>query len=177
MKVAISSGHGLYVRGASGFIDEVDEARKVVPAVARYLRARGVRVETFNDDTSKDQETNLETIVDWHNNVVTSHDLDVSVHFNSYDDPNANGTEVLWVTQESLAAQLSDAIADAGDFFDRGAKYRDNLYVLNNTNAPCVLIEVCFVSNKQDTENYEKRFDGICEAIANVLADSEALIA
>src|SRR6516165_4978098 len=42
MNVVISSGHSKYVRGASGYIDEVDEARKVVEAVARYLRKLGV---------------------------------------------------------------------------------------------------------------------------------------
>ena len=31
--IVISSGHGLKVRGASGIIDEVDEARKVVDAL------------------------------------------------------------------------------------------------------------------------------------------------
>jgi hypothetical protein len=40
MQDFISSGHGKYVRGASGYIDEVDEARKVVEAVARHLRKR-----------------------------------------------------------------------------------------------------------------------------------------
>jgi N-acetylmuramoyl-L-alanine amidase len=34
----ISSGHSLKVRGASGFIDEVDEARKVVNKVTDYLK-------------------------------------------------------------------------------------------------------------------------------------------
>jgi hypothetical protein len=29
-RVVISSGHGLHVRGASGVLDEVDEARRVV---------------------------------------------------------------------------------------------------------------------------------------------------
>ena len=38
MRVVISSGHGKHIRGASGYIDEVDEARKVVETVADYLR-------------------------------------------------------------------------------------------------------------------------------------------
>ena len=28
--IIISSGHGKYIRGASGYLDEVDEARRVV---------------------------------------------------------------------------------------------------------------------------------------------------
>ena len=41
MKIVISSGHGKYVRGASGLIDEVDEARKVVTAVVHNLNLLG----------------------------------------------------------------------------------------------------------------------------------------
>ena len=53
--VVISSGHGKYVRGASGILDEVDEARKVVERVAEELRSRSVNVTTYHDDVSQSQ--------------------------------------------------------------------------------------------------------------------------
>ena len=65
--IVISSGHGKYVRGASGILDEVDEARKVVERLADQLGARGVEVTTFHDDTSHSQDENLHTIVAFHN--------------------------------------------------------------------------------------------------------------
>jgi len=65
-KIVISSGHGKYVRGASGYLDEVDEARRVVTVVADYLREAGHQVETFHDNTSVTQSENLDTIVDYH---------------------------------------------------------------------------------------------------------------
>jgi N-acetylmuramoyl-L-alanine amidase len=37
-KIVISSGHGKLVRGASGILDEVNEARRVVEATAAKLR-------------------------------------------------------------------------------------------------------------------------------------------
>ena len=49
--ICISSGHGKYVRGAAGIIDEVDEARRVIEQLALSLRDRGVEVETFHDNT------------------------------------------------------------------------------------------------------------------------------
>jgi N-acetylmuramoyl-L-alanine amidase len=49
MKVVISSGHGKHIRGASGFIDEVDEARKVVETTADYLREAGIEVTTYHE--------------------------------------------------------------------------------------------------------------------------------
>ena len=118
--VVISSGHGKYVRGASGILDEVDEARKVVERLAKELRARGVEVVTFHDDTSHDQNTNLNTIVNFHNE--QQRDLDISVHFNAYEQVSKPmGCEVLYVTQSALAAELSAAIASVG-FIDRGAR-------------------------------------------------------
>jgi N-acetylmuramoyl-L-alanine amidase len=97
--VVISSGHGLYIRGAADILDEVDEARKVVEKAAEYLRSAGVTVKTFHDDSSKDQGTNLNTIVNYHNK--QKRDLDVSVHFNAYQHTSKPmGVECLYKTQE-----------------------------------------------------------------------------
>jgi N-acetylmuramoyl-L-alanine amidase len=172
MKIVISSGHGKLVRGASGYIDEVDEARTVVEAVADLLRNQHVDVKTFHDDDSTTQSENLEAIVDYHN--AQERDLDVSVHFNAYTDTSKPmGCEVLYVTQEELAAELSGAMASSGGFIDRGAKYRSDLYFLNNTEKPAVLLEVCFVDSSTDTNLYTQRFDGICAAIASALIGRE----
>jgi len=164
-RVAISSGHGKLVRGASGVLDEVDEARRVVEAVADKLAARGVDVLTFHDDTSTTQSQNLDAIVSWHNK--QDRELDVSVHFNAYvETTKPMGTEVLYVTQAALAGEMSAAIADAGDFIDRGGKKRTDLAFLNGTEMPAILIETCFVDSTSDAAFYEDNFDHICEAIA-----------
>jgi len=168
MKVVISSGHGKYVRGASGLIDEVDEARKVVPRVAQYLRDMGVEVIEFHDNTSTTQNENLRTIVNFHN--AQSRDLDVSVHFNAYvPTSGARGTEVLYVTQVELATRMSAAIAEAGRLVNRGSHKRTDLYFLNNTKKPAILIEVCFVDAAVDVKEYQENFDAICDAIALTL--------
>jgi N-acetylmuramoyl-L-alanine amidase len=166
-RVVISSGHGKYVRGASGIIDEVDEARHVVEQLATELDNRGVEVDIFHDDTSKDQSTNLDTIVEYHNS--QQRDLDISVHFNAFEQREGPvGTEVLYVTQAALAGQVSAAIAACG-FIDRGAKKRTDLYFLNNTSKPAILIEVCFVDSEADCNIYGGSLDAICNAIATVL--------
>src|SRR4029077_15020971 len=142
-RVAISSGHSLKVRGASGVLDEVDEARRVVEHVADELSSMGIEVMIFHDDTSKTQSENLETIVAFHNE--QERDLDVSIHFNAYIETTAAmGTECLYLSQAELAKQVANAIASVG-FKNRGAKKRTDLYVLSKTEMPCILIEVCFV--------------------------------
>lgn len=170
MKVVISSGHGKYVRGASGLIDEVDEARKVVSAVADILTDRDVDTVVFHDNKSTNQSDNLETIVDFHNSEVR--DLDVSVHFNAYiPTDGARGTECLYLTQSELAERVSTLVADAGGLVDRGPHKRTDLYFLNQTEEPAILIEVCFVDSAVDVEQYQTYFEEICRAIASAIWD------
>lgn len=168
MTFAISSGHGKYVRGASGYLDEVDEARRVVERVAEALRALRQDVNTFHDDVSHSQNENLDRIVDWHN--AQGRDLDVSVHFNAHQSTNQPmGTECLYVTQSTLAGVVADKIAAAGSLKNRGGKYRDDLYFLNKTEEPAILIEVCFVDSSADAATYEEHFTAICQAIAEAI--------
>jgi N-acetylmuramoyl-L-alanine amidase len=169
MSIVISSGHGKYIRGASGYLDEVDEARKVVDEVAKMLKTAGVSVKTFHDNTSHDQSTNLHTIVNYHN--AQDRELDVSVHFNAYETTSKPmGTEVLYVTQSELARTVSVAISDAGDFIDRGPKKRTDLYFLNNTEEPAILIETCFVDSSTDANLYDQNFTRICQSIAESIS-------
>jgi N-acetylmuramoyl-L-alanine amidase len=167
--IVMSSGHGKYVRGASGYLDEVDEARSVVEKLALELRMRGCNVVTFHDDVSKTQNENLNRIVDFHNS--RTRQLDISVHFNAYKTTNKPmGTEVLYVTQQSLATELSKVISESGGFINRGPKKRTDLFFLNKTSAPAVLLEVCFVDSEADTKQYELNFNPICAAMADQLS-------
>lgn len=171
MKIVISSGHGKYIRGAScpaPGLDEVDEARKVVDRVAELWRAAGVGVDVFHDNTSTSQNQNLNAIVNYHNS--RTRDYDVSCHFNAYSKTNnPMGVEVLYVTQQKLAADTSLAIAQAGMFINRGAKKRTDLFFLNSTEMPSVLIEVCFVDSYTDADLYRVHFEQICKRIAEVI--------
>src|SRR5262245_38961053 len=165
MKIAISSGHGKYVAGAIDILDEHKEAVRVVNKVSEFLTAAGTENKTFEDTTSKTQDQNLKTIVNWHNN--QTRDLDISVHFNCYEHTSKPmGTECLYYSQDDLSDDVAAAIAGAGGFIDRGPKRRTDLYFLNNTDEPAILIEVCFVDSVTDTTLYEENFDEICKAIA-----------
>ena len=172
--ICLSAGHSAKCPGAADIIDEFNENKMVVRAVAAKLKARaGCKCYSFVDMTSRDQNTNLNTIVDWHNSI--ARDLDVSIHFNCSDQHTANplGTEVLYVTQNDLAGRLSAAIAGSSGLIDRGPKLRNDLFFLNNTEMPAVLIEVCFVDSEADCELYAAHFNSICEAIAGVLSNGQ----
>jgi hypothetical protein len=133
------------------------------------LKTAGVAVKTFHDNTSHDQSTNLHTIVNYHN--AQTRELDVSVHFNAYNTTSKPmGTEVLYVSQSELARTVSESISDAGDFIDRGPKKRTDLYFLNNTEEPAILIETCFVDSSADANLYDQNFTRICQAIAESIS-------
>lgn len=178
MKIVISSGHGLYVRGAAGpepwGLDEVDEARRVTEEVASWLRVNGHDVETFHDDTSHDQQTNLHTIVAAHEMFPSEDRADISIHFNAYIvDPDAGrGVEVLWVSEKSkeVAKKVAAAIAQATGLINRGDKQRSDLFFLNGTTGSlgAILIECCFVDAGSDCELYRASFEDMCRAIADV---------
>jgi N-acetylmuramoyl-L-alanine amidase len=176
MRIAISAGHALKVRGAAGpqpwGLDEVNEARRIMPEIANYLDKLGHDVETWADDVSTTQNENLNRICNWHNEESFSgngHDLDISIHLNAYIETSAAmGCEVEYLTQKDLADRISAAISNASGLINRGARYRTDLFVLNNTVAPCVLLECCFVDSKCDADLWRKYFDPIARAIAMV---------
>ena len=178
MRIALSSGHALKVRGACGpepwGLDEVDEARELVEDVADKLRAAGVEVETYHDDFSETQDENLNRIVNWHNG--QSRDLDVSFHMNASavcEEPR--GTEVWYESAagREAAVIISAAIAAASGLQDRGPKEAgvdgSNLSFLSNTTETAVLIETCFVDSKGDCEIYDKQYRKIVAAIAEAI--------
>ena len=181
MRIAISSGHGLFVRGARGIIDEVDEARKVTDRVAAILQRAGVGVNAFHENSARTQSDNVGAIVRHHNS--QTRDLDVSIHFNSTAtgiiEERAIGVEVLHFTgnqtTRALAGRVAKAISDASGLLlrhrqDSGAVARNNLSFLSNTTAPAILIEVCFVVSRTDVRLYQQFFEEICHAIASAVS-------
>ena len=170
-KYVASSGHALKVRGAHGYIDEVDEARRVVNKVDNILKTEfNGDGYVFHDNTSASQSQNLRTITKFHNS--KDRRLDLSVHFNASVSSAATGVEVLhFGGHTGIAAKLSKAMANALGLADRGQKVRKDLYVLKNTDRPALLLEVCFVSSKKDADAYKRNFDKLCHTIADFVAD------
>ena len=174
MRVVLSAGHSKYCRGAAGpppwGLDEVDEARRVMYRTADYLRSAGVDVITYADDVSKTQDENLRRIVDFHNS--KTRDLDVSLHLNAYDITTTKkmGTECLFVSQEDLSADVASTIAAATNLPNRGAKYRGDLYFLNNTSEPAILVELVFCDAKPDCDSFRANFENVCRGLAESIA-------
>jgi hypothetical protein len=181
MKIVISSGHGLKIRGASCSepwgLDEVNEARRVVAEIADWLTVNGFDVNQVHDNVSENQSDNLNYLVREHNKFSADGRLDVSIHFNAYlADPNVGrGTECLYISQDELAARVAAAIAGVSGLINRGAKYRSDLYFLNGTTGSlgAILVEVAFVDAGVDCDLYRAHFEEICAAIGDAIIGEE----
>lgn len=164
MKISVHAGHnpdGKIGSGAVGLIKESTEARKVTKLVVKYLRQAGHTV--FNDtvNNGKNQSDTLNKLVAKINK--SACDLVVSIHFNSgAKDVKGNGettgTEVLVYAlnqkPRSFANHIVSEIEKLG-FDNRGVKARPELAVLCRTNYPSLLVECCFVDDKDDIKLYD----------------------
>jgi len=54
-------------------------------------------------------------------------------------------------------------------FTNRGVKINKNLYFLNHTKAPAILVEVCFVDDRDDYMLYTSDRDAVAEAIVRAV--------
>lgn len=104
-------------------------------------------------------------------------DLFISVHNNAVNDPQVGGTMVLFPPRgstdgiELLSEIMSSIIAERLNIRDIGAVLRDDLFVLNNTKVPAILVEGAFMTNPSEEEllkneqNQRLIAEGIFEAI------------
>ncbi|MFE9082161.1 N-acetylmuramoyl-L-alanine amidase C-terminal domain-containing protein, partial [Bacillus mobilis] len=69
--------------------------------------------------------------------------------------------------QLALAAKVSAQLSKDIGWSNRGAKKRTDLYVLNETKAPAILIELGFIDNESDMEKWD--VDKIANSIVYAL--------
>ncbi len=178
-KVTVHAGHnpsGKIACGASDLLDESTEARWITRKVIKLLKKNGVKAVncTVNDGTS--QGDVLRKICA-KCNAVADADLHISIHFNSgrndkKGDGKTGGTEV-WLTENvddkgDIAKRVCSQMAKLG-FTNRGVKVTSGLYFLNHTKAPAILIEVCFVDDKDDYMLYKADRLDVARAIARAV--------
>lgn len=176
-KYNVHAGHcpqdqGAY--GAVGILKESVENRIVKDEVIRLLKAQGHIVYdcTCNENTT--QEGCLSKIV----KKCKEHkvDLDISIHLNSgrndyQGDGSIGGVEVWNYSSKTMevSGRICSEIAKALGIQNRGTKYDKSLYVLEYTESPALLIECCFVDDKDDADKWEPKVcaKAIVEGILN----------
>ena len=167
MKFNVHGGHNSHVTGASKYLNELKEDRKVKNEVIRLLKAQGHTVYDCTDDAGTTQCANLSNIVKKCNAHYV--DLDISIHLNA-----GGGTGVeCWIYPNSSskdeAARICSKVSSVLGIKNRGVKTSTSLYVLKNTKAPAVLVECCFVDSTTDRDKWDakKCAKAIVEGILN----------
>ena len=179
MKFTVHAGHnpdGKTGCGAIGLIKESTENRNVKNEVIRLLKEEGHTVY----DCTVENGTSVSDIVNKQVSKMNSYsdiDLHISIHFNEgANDKTGNdkstGVEVLVYntsgTKYDTAKRICSKIECLG-YKNRGVKIRTNLGVLSKTKAQALLVECCFVDDKDDIDlyNYKRIAKAIVEGVLN----------
>ena len=176
--LAIDIGHNVpYDTGAVGIRKEDDLNRLVGNALISKLRGIGVKVVNCTPNTAKSLNDSLyQRVITANNSGAT---LFVSIHHNVC--PGGYGAEVLCIKnnyQGGLSTKVGEAILNELSSLglrNRGVKDRRDLYVINNTSMPALIVECAFVDSSSDMKNYnpEKTAAAIYKGICTTLAISE----
>ena len=179
MRFTVHAGHNpdnKVACGAIGLIKESTENRNVKNEVIRLLKEEGHTVY----DCTVENGTSVSDIVNKQvskMNFYSDIDLHISIHFNAgANDKNGNGkstgVEVLVYntsgTKYDTAKRICSKIEGLG-YKNRGVKIRTNLGVLSKTKAQALLVECCFVDDKDDIDlyNYKRIAKAIVEGVLN----------
>ncbi|NBD33890.1 MAG: AMIN domain-containing protein [Cyanobacteria bacterium] len=176
--VVLDPGHGGKDPGAVG-IGGLQEKNVVLPIshhVRKTLQSNGLQVKMTRWD---DRFISLGGRTAMANR--EDADLFISIHANaiSMSRPDVNGTETFYYSSgRALAQAIQRNIISKIDMRDRGVK-KANFYVLRNSAMPAVLVEVGFVTGREDAPrladpNFRKRMaDAIADGILQYVRQTQ----
>lgn len=179
MKIGIDMGHTLSGEGTGsqgcGY-KEQNLTRELGKIIIEMLKKEG---HTIYDCTVDKSSNNAQQLIDRVNKANKQPlDLFVSIHFNACvndvkGDGRTTGTEVLLHSMSSKAKPYAERIvkkiANVG-LKNRGVKTH-NAYVLKHTKAPALLIETCFIDDRDDMNVYLKSPRKVAKAIVEGILD------
>lgn len=176
MKIGIRGGHTKASPGASGYLDELTEDRKVYTKLKQLLSCECSVV----DLTPPENYTYPEELNYGINSAnKSSLDYGLSIHFNSCNTTEKPLGSEIWIwdnadqNTKAIAARILNKLNSSG-YIDRGIQYspsRMQLGEIMYTSMPWFIIEICFVSSKADADLYNKT-----GALAAATAIAEGLL-
>ena len=173
IKILVIGGHGANDPGAcSSHGIERDEARKVVnEMVSQFKGYEGLQVDVYPTSRNCYDDYVKGTLqVNFSN-----YDYVFEVHFNSSSNSAANGTEIFVTNSEEstvVEQKVVNKLVSLG-FSNRGVK-RENFGVIYHAKSKGVssaLVEICFISNNTDMDNYKSKFKEVCNAMVTGIAE------
>lgn len=158
MKIFIDTGHCRPPkdRGAIGYLNEEDVSIEVAQNLGSILKTRNCEVAFSNATDGSSVRASLSQRCAQANQF--DPDLFVSLHCNaSSKTADPMGTEVFAASTkgEAFASRVERNITKLG-FKSRGVKAGSHLYVIRNTEAPAILVELFFIDSQADCHLYER---------------------
>ena len=172
--IAVIAGHRGQGTGAVGIIDEAVENVEMRNLICEELSQKGTQ---FVTDSIKDT---LNEIVTTLRAMLQKYDIALDIHFNSCGDPSVGGTEAIvpnrYTSDEwQIADELVTTTCAILGTKNRGVKTEQQtphkrLAMLSNYDACNILIEICFVNNKNDIKAYRAHKGELAKAYAEILS-------
>ena len=161
-KIILTAGHRGAGTGANGFLDEGKEAIRFRNALVERLKQKAIYPITDNDNEK------LGALIK-RLNTYGRNCIAMDFHFNASPKNTAHGCEVLVYEKTSYqnrlrAEQVCQTIEKCSFIYNRGVKDHDEgqherLAYLQDLNCPSMIVELCFVTNVDDVDKYQKNFD------------------
>ena len=188
-KVVLDAGHGGREPGkiGAGEIQEKDVNLKIAKKLKGKLEERGIQaVLTREKDETLAPEGSANRQVEDIKKRVERIDgenalLAVSIHQNSYQDPEVRGAQVFYyqhsIEGKEAAAILQEALIRMDPEHPREAKANGTYYLLRRTSTPTVIVECGFLSNPEEakllaSEEYQEKIaEAVAEGIETCLQD------
>jgi len=153
-KICLDPGHGGRDPGAQGkLVDEKDVNLQVALKEKAVLESLGADVVmTRSDDLKPGAELELQERCDIANKAKV--DVFVSIHHNANPKPEVKGTESYYYAEGSkesfnLAKMSAKETSAAAETINRGA-FPCHFYVLKHTDMPAMLMEMGYLSNREE---------------------------
>ncbi len=167
--VILDAGHGLPDPGAVKYGQEYKYALDIVKEIAKRLPSTIKPIFTRTSDRALNDNKNSDLKKRCDISNTNNADLFVSIHLNS---GGGTGYETLVYSPNNAAQIIHNEVKQvlsANGVKDRGIKTRPDLYVLKNTKAIALLLEIAFIDNKSDMDlvNNQGYFNSMCQAIAD----------
>lgn len=157
MKIALTVGHSLLKNGCYtsadgkkyGGCNEYKWCKAFSRQVKKELEKKGYTVDRIVCPEKKFTSSTQEKTFKLNKINGGKYDLVIELHLNAAS-PGAEGTEVLYKsnTGKKYASSVQRQLSSV--FKNRGVKQRNDLYILNGTTPPAILIETFFCTSKSD---------------------------
>lgn len=175
MRILLTVGHSKLKNGSITSADgtkfgggnEYTYCKSLSKYVEKYLEANGHEVDRVVCPEGKFTKTTDERTYKLAIEHVTCYDLVMELHLNAARTKTAEGCEVLY--KSAKGKKYADGIQKqlAKVFKNRGTVKRDNLYMLNQTKAPAIILEPFFCTNPKEWEYASDHKTKIAKLIAN----------